>query len=91
MTLFIIINFSVPQQPDEDDSSSDSSQPLVVSVTYLWQHPLIELLKLNKTKDQKIYITNDFQVFETGSLVKDIPNFEDLDLNDNQTIIVLPW
>ena len=76
------------------ETSSTSSEPLVVSVTikYPLQHPIFDLLKLISEKPvPKVYITNDFEHWTTGSFVTDIPNPNDLDLNMNLPIFIMPF
>jgi hypothetical protein len=73
---------------DEDEEEDDDDAPLVVSVTYLWHHPIIEMLGLNKPKP-KIHLTNDFEHWTTGSFIFDLP--PDLVLNENENYYVLPY
>ena len=80
----------IASESDSEVSDSDS-EPAIVSVTvmYEWQHPILKLLGL--LSQPKVLITNDFDHWSTGSFVKDIPNPSQLDLNMNQTILVIPF
>jgi len=81
------------EQVREEDSDSDVSLPSqpFVSVTYLWLHPLFDLLKLRPKPEQKVFITNDFEHWDTGSLVQEIPSHIDLDEADQGPICIVPW
>jgi len=68
-----------------DDSDSDSSNvSLVVSVAYLWHH--IDKLGLVP----KVYITEDFDHWTTGSFVKDIPADFDHNMNARDPVYMFP-
>lgn len=89
-----IVSQAKPSQQEIDsdsDSGSSDSEPSIVSVTvmYEWQHPLLNLLGISRKP--KVLITNDFDHWTTGSFVKDIPNPSELDLNMNETILVIPF
>jgi hypothetical protein len=59
---------------------------------YLWLHPIFDYLNLRPTQIQtpQVFITHDFQHWQTGSVVKDLPSNVELDPNAN-VVYVLPW
>ena len=62
---------------------------MVVSVTYIWSHPLIEMLGL-RPPEPTVFITEDLEHWRTGSIITDL--YPDLvDFHENEPLYVLPF